>query len=288
MAAPESNRPRGLLHAVTILIVVVCFAAAIYSIVSAQTQPPPSPNGASATGSVDTITEFAKQIGGNWWAYAAAISMVSTLSMALVEFLKGVFDIRRLYHQQRLKSWVQGKAFYDLVFLAIGDWKSLDALCSQPIEKMMGEIQPAANIALDSPDQYPELYKFLTGTDAQVNGKDQAADDRRKHRERVTNPPPPLRAGEAPDPEARDASKARIRLANLVSRKLDAFQLRTQYYWDRGNQFAAIALSVGICLAALTQDGHVTGEKFLLGVVSGIVSPFVKDLASSLASFARK
>ena len=74
--------------------------------------------------------------------------------MALVEFFKAVFNIRRWYQEARLRAWIDArkahplkKAFDDLIFLAIGDSQSLPALCSQPIEKMMGEIQPAQQIS---------------------------------------------------------------------------------------------------------------------------------------------
>lgn len=70
-----------------------------------------------------------------------------------------------------------------------------------------------------------------------------------------------------------------------MSRKLDAFHLRTQYYWDRGNQLSAILISLGIVFAALSQDGELTSRKFVLGLFSGIVAPFVKGLASSLSQF---
>jgi hypothetical protein len=326
MRKSRSFRNGLIVRCVSLILLITAIGAVFYVGYGPPSDQPPTPEqAAQATQStqgapnptiankpaVDQITAYTKAIGDNWWYWAAAIATVSTLSMALVEFFKAVFNIRRWYQEARLRSWISSyngqnaqEAFDDLVFLAIGDAGSLPALCSQPIEKMMGEIQPAANIALDSPDVYPALYEFLTGTDLPSgtapqaarfaragltsNAIDRAAVDRELHRKRTTAPVSTSQSSEPPGPDARDDSKARLRLANLMSRKLDAFQLRTQYYWDRGNQVAAVLISVGIVLAALSQDGHWTTQKFILGLVSGIVSPFVKDLASSLSQFSSK
>jgi hypothetical protein len=245
-----------------------------------------------AASSVTTITAVTNAIGADWWRYAASIAAVSTLSVAVVEFLKAVLDVQRWYHEARLRSWLPRSAFEQLAFLAIGDWRSLDALCAQPIEKMMGEIQPAANIALDSPDQYPELFRFLTSTDLYRSQPDGEADfaeaDRRHHMARARNPPPPRAPDEPPGPEAREAAKARLRLANLVSRKLDAFQLRTEYYWNRGNQLAAIGVSVALVFFALISTGVWTVPKLAFGLVSGLTAPFMKDFATNLSRFASR
>src|ERR1700680_2269896 len=279
----RSFNTRLILHIFTFFLVLVCGWLAYRS---------------WGCGAPTTSNAFVQAVGHNWWYYAAAIAAVSALSMGLLEFFKAVLDARRWYQEQHLRSWVHGQAFEDLVFLAIGDWKSLDALCSQPIEKMMGEIQSGANIALDSPDRFPALYDFLTHTDLyeakdvrglEASDADRAARDRELHRRRVSFRPTQVRTIDAPpDPESIDAAKARIRLANLVSRKLDAFQLRTQYYWDRGNQLAAITISVAIVFMALTQNSGLDGGKLALGLVSGLVAPFVKDLATNLAQFATK
>lgn len=247
---------------------------------------------------LSTLKNATDTIGGNWWHYAATIAAVSALSTAFVEFLKAVLDARRWFHEGRLRAWLPKSALDQLVFLAIGDWKSLDALCSQPIEKMMGEIQPAANIALDAPEQYLELFQFLTSTDLYSAGgrsggaleEDLAAADRRKHRERAAVTPSVSSVNAPPDPQALDAAKARLRLASLMSRKLDAFQVRTGYYWDRLNQLVAVVVSVIVVFVALSMLGTGTPSLATLafGLVSGIISPYMKDLATNLSQFATK
>lgn len=86
---------------------------------------------------------------------------------------------------------------------------------------MIGEIQPAANIALDAPDLYPALYGFLAETDVPgrpktvvigavlppSTGTDRAATDREQHRRRVSARRAAVLSGVAPTPEAEDDKK---------------------------------------------------------------------------------
>ncbi len=43
----------------------------------------------------------------------------------------------------------------ELLYLAIGDKKHESVLCGQPLEKMMGQLQAAARLALDYPNRFP-------------------------------------------------------------------------------------------------------------------------------------
>jgi hypothetical protein len=252
---------------------------------------------------------------GNILYYALVVASVGTVSMAMVEFIKAVGNIRRYFHEWQVRRWIRDpRALLDLLFLAIGDRGRSDALFGQPIEKMMGQVQAAANVALDFPDRYSELYRFLTTTDVQappVRGNvnavaaglptatDRAGDDREFwHRHiaasRTRQPPPAAAAAPLatpPSPDQLDAARARIRLGNLMSRKLDAFQTRTQYYWDRSNQLAAVLLSMAVMDYALViaNNGKLpTIPVLLLGLLSGAVAPFAKDLSSALAQFGQK
>lgn len=265
-----------------------------------------------ATGHMGDIQATVGSLAGNVLHYALVVGAVGTVSMALVEFIKAVGDLRRYFHEWQVRLWIRdSRSFMDLLFLAIGDMGRSDALFGQPVEKLMGQVQAAANVALDFPDKYPELYRFLTTTDvpsppgavragvAASGGPavtDRAVDDRELwHRHVVTNR---LRAGIAPGaaatsppPEQIDAAKARIRLGNLMSRKLDAFQIRTQYYWDRSNQLAGVLISMALMDYALilANKGEIPPLPVLmLGLLSGAVAPFAKDLSSALSQFSRK
>lgn len=248
------------------------------------------------TGSIETIDIFTGKVGKSWFNYAVTVAAVGTLSMALLEAIKGIGDLRHWFHVWKLRQWIcQDAAYEDLLFLAIGDRARTDALCAQPLEKMMGQIQAAANVALDFPGENKALYTFLTTSDISrldaVTAK--PVDRANKDREQwalVAQARRNMVATEvAPTTGEMQAAQARIRLANLISRKLDAFQLRTQYYWERANQLGSIFISVLIIWYALglgTED--FTLRSLAFGVIAGLVSPFAKDLATSLGQFANK
>ena len=246
--------------------------------------------------------------------YAAVVAAVGTVAMALVELIKALADVRRWYHEWKLRQWVSGKeALEDLLYLSIGDRSRSDALCGQPLEKMMGQIQAAANAALDFPAVYPSLFNFLAATDVKLpaslrrpgppdlaaEDQDRAADDRsawmnfvqgRKQPPAAAAMPPFPPSSPMASPLEQEASRARLRLSNLVARKLDGFQLRTQYYWDRGNQLAAVVASVGIMYYALSLTNLAQGltlHGLLLGLFSGALAPFAKDLTRSLGQFSK-
>jgi hypothetical protein len=257
----------------------------------------------------DSVKGAVDALGGKVLGYALVIAAVGTVSMALVEFIKAVFDIRRIYHQWQVGVWVKDpKAYADLLFLAIGDSGRSDALFGQPIEKMMGQIQAAANTVLDAPDRYQELYGFLATSDVpdtttparedRTISQAHAPRDRESRRRHERDSRDPARRatesvaapGAAPNPDQMDAAKTRIRLGNLMSRKLDAFQIRTQYYWDRSNQLASVILSIAITDYALivASGGKTTVPILALGLLGGAVAPFAKDLSSALSQFGQK
>lgn len=254
-------------------------------------------------GNMDKVNEFTAGVGASWSNYAVTLAAVGVLAMALLEAIKGICDVRRWFHAWKLGQWIGKRSAYEeLLFLAIGDRERTDALCAQPLEKMMGQIQAAANVALDFPEDSRELYRFLTTTDVlQTPGKPDAAsalapEDRakndREHWAKIANMEGQrsLEAGGAgPTGEELKAARARIRLANLVSRKLDAFQLRTQYYWERANQLASMLISVLIVWYALGfGTATFTLHSLAFGIIAGLLSPFAKDLATSLTQFAKK
>lgn len=234
--------------------------------------------------------------------YAVIVGAVGTVAMAFVELVKAMSDALRYFHELKVQQWITDlRAMDDLFLLAIGDRRRSDALFGQPLEKMMGQIQAAANIALDFPQRYPHLYGFLTTTDVKespkaVTGRSTDTDRARADRETWMNYVATRRKADEqrladaeaiakPDAEQMEAARSRIRLANLATRKLDAFQLRTQYYWDRSNQFAAVLASVGIMYYALylaERETALTLHSFLLGVLSGAIAPFAKDLTKRL------
>ena len=99
----------------------------------------------------------------NTLEYALLLAAIGTISMAFIEVFKGVFSLRRHFHRNRVASWVGDTGcLNELLLLAAGNPESADVLYDQPTERMMGQIQASANLALDFPDRYPRVYAFFT------------------------------------------------------------------------------------------------------------------------------
>jgi hypothetical protein len=249
--------------------------------------------------------------------YALALLAIGTLSMALLELLKGVFRARLFYNRWAVRQWATGgprtlvlllrpggrsrqsEVLTELELLAAGGHDYTEALYDQPVEKMMGEVQAAVHVALDFPDLYTRLYAFLSDVREGYSNsglRPQALSDSELWLHGVTlirNRRARAAAGQespAADPDAQAISQARSRLANLVTRRLDAFQSETQYFWERLNQWSAMLLGAAIFLIAGNQSAATPMDHvmmLLLAIPAGIVAPFAKDLVSNLASFAR-
>jgi hypothetical protein len=262
------------------------------------------------------VGEAVKNQGANLLSYAAVLAAVGTLAMAIVEILKSVFRALLWFNKWRVAQWtsdakgVSAAAFpsssrpdpvlAELLLLAVGGARHWRTLFDQPVEKMMGQIQAAANVALEYPKDYPHLYTWLTAVPAaywERGASDATRNDGKKWAEhidvvnKIRAMPAGAKLAAKEVTAAQEASKARARLNNLVARKLDAFQNNTQYKWARWNQYSATIISIAIFLFALWDSVHGAAGFFqyaLLALPAGVIAPFAKDLTGSLSSFTRK
>lgn len=146
---------------------------------------------------------------------AVFLAAVSTVAVAIVEFVKALTRARLFFHRWSVRKWTAGsdrsvvgllsdlpkwlvneafgsqavaqKVLGELLLLAAGGHDYDKALYDQPTEKMMAQIQAAANVALEFPNEYPSFYGFLTSSD--VRGK-LLSDETRKTIEPVSSTVP--------------------------------------------------------------------------------------------------
>lgn len=235
------------------------------------------------------IAEAIKGVSNRILDYALVMAAVGTVSMALLELFKAVTRGRLFFHQGMVEQWIgkKGSIQIELLDLAVGGSENSNAFYDQPSEKMLGQIQAAANVALDFPTVYPSLYEFLTARSATV--KQMADGERWKQFAPRMSQGIPLKETEKAKFEAdsRESTQARARLGNLVSRRLDALQTRIDYTWARLNQ--TVAIVGGACLLyavlpAVADGNRITAfGRIVTAVLGGLVSPFAKDLANRLS-----
>jgi hypothetical protein len=161
------------------------------------------------------------------------------------------------------------------------------ALFELDLARMMGQIQEAADAALNNPELYPNWFAFLTrgcshadrsdwlnamGRRSEINSMDLTTGDT-KHLADVYG---------------------RIRL--LMRRQLDSFQTVTSFRWREFNQKWAIILGAVLMfiaqVVALVNQPHdgafsitlfTFGQLVLVSVLGGVLAPVAKDLVDALA-----
>ena len=232
------------------------------------------------------------------WPMATALAGVGTATMAAFQMGKDLFHVRREFNRSRVRRWLElrageaaklgltervnvERAEDGLVLLATaGD---ADALYSLEIDKLAGQINATARMALDSPRGHEELIYCLA---AQAAPADLG---------RVLIPPtfPPPSASDEVKRQARDEAapylEAKNRVATYIQRTLDGFQIMLDYRWKHWNQAWAFWLNFGFVMAVLLVNsyrigGYRTDTPAYVGVaiLGGFVAPVAKDLVSAL------
>ena len=234
-----------------------------------------------------TIAVAVESLSGKILNYALLLAAIGTIAMALLELIKGVTYWRRHFHRRRIERWLASAqdaqaAREQLMLLAAGGLENAEVLYDQPAAKLMGQIQAAANVALDFPSKYPSFYAFITAMPRIRYASDDAGLWRKFSEARMEGRP--RKASVADDVQARGAAQARARLGNLVSRKLDVLQNEIEFAWARLNQLWSV-VGGGVLLAWILlkqQPAPSPSLVVLLSIVGGLVAPFAKDVVSAL------
>lgn len=242
-----------------------------------------------------TVVSVIDRIAASTLNYALLLAAIGTLSMAFIELVKSLTGVRRHFHRMEFNRWMQDAASRrETMILATGGVRYENVLFDQPIERMLGQIQAAANLSLEFPDRYPHAYAFFTKEDLEIRKAHAALRMRPDSElwadfaERTARAGLTTKGGQRLEEDTRAAQQARVRLGNLIARRLDAFQSRTQYIWARGNQVAAVTTGALLTAYALTRDKEVTGAEDVvvlvcLSLMAGMVAPFAKDVVSAIS-----
>lgn len=251
--------------------------------------------------------------------YAIVLAAVGALTMALVEAYKSLFKTREKYHMRILYKWVAAspipwktieklhltlkeKNFHESVYRQIihlttgvsAERPELsyelerglftlspeNALFALELEKMMGQIQDAADMALSNPTIYPELYLLLTV------GANPVDVENWYHWSVL----PPTTVSEEKE-KAKAQADTYSRLHQIMRRHLDGLQLTASYRWKQLNQFYAVLIGAVLLFIGLISiewgtdalDKGGTWIKIVLAsLIGGMVAPVAKDLVVAL------
>jgi hypothetical protein len=237
-------------------------------------------------------------------AFVTAVAGVGTLSMALIQAVKDMFPIRRLFHRSRMRRWLRGlgsggplpgidyleisarppsydDAEHELITLATAGNSA--AFYDLPIEQLCGQMNAAVAVALDYPHRYPGLVSCLG---ALADPRDVG----------LAFAPPPAARGSREMLSPNEAAAvdafvdARNRLNHVVQRAIDGFQIATGFQWKWLLQLVSIILSGAIATTAYGLYGasrgfwQGAGVFFVTGVLGGFLAPVARDLVAALQS----
>lgn len=158
------------------------------------------------------------------------------------------------------------------------------ALFALELERMMGAVQEAGDIAITNPQEHRHLYLLMTSgaNDADVrnwylNGERVMA--------ATAGPEPPAAMRE----DARRLGDQFTRLRQIMKRRLDAFQLYTGDSWASWNQLwanivGAVTMFIILAWMRAGSDSNTPGlaATLVLSLLGGVLSPVAKDLLNLL------
>ena len=247
--------------------------------------------------SLDVLATNLTNFNGSVLDYAIVLAAIGTVTMALIELFKSVFDMRLKFHRWRVSKWIEDSAARDellmvasggmvgmpvqtgVAMFAVGEVPLGDAIFDQPTEKLLGQIQSAVNLIMDFPQLYPSAYRFIAaplpshGTTNDMELWQQVAEE--------------LAAGtEVADNRSRAATQARARINTIIARRLDGFQNATLYLWAELNQRASVILGAVLILILVGPSGG--PNAVLFAGLGGLVAPFAKDIVTALSGLKTK
>lgn len=159
------------------------------------------------------------------------------------------------------------------------------ALFELEVDRLMGQIQDAADIALNNPKIYPHLFLFVTRSALPEDVENWVAEVNRL-----------VASTRASDEERKAIADRYTRLKQIVRRHLDSFQIVTALRWREWNQLAAILVGGVLLLAAqvvalaqapaglgvLASAPWVAVKIVVVAVFGGMLAPVAKDLVDAL------
>lgn len=254
-------------------------------------------------------------IGTNIIKTLTFLAAVGSLSMALVQVFKDLAPVRQGFNYTFLWNWYVERLFgerphtrrnygirrenrspekvksalNETVMLATGG--HLHALMDLSVEQLCGQLNSAAQIALEYPRRYRNFYDVIVaGSDERdieivAAGNPDSVDYKES---RQTSP-----LAEKRDDKQRYL-EARARIGQFSQRSIDALHIRLGERWRWWLQIASFVFSAVITYAAFSIDRHdwslitlKSNEVFYLVlscVVGGFLAPVARDIVAAVRS----
>ncbi|GAA3971171.1 hypothetical protein GCM10022246_24580 [Pedobacter ginsengiterrae] len=95
------------------------------------------------------LPELVNKFAGSILAYALLLAAVARFTMSYLDLTKSLFFSRLSFLKNSMRDWLYSEANYrDLLILTFAGVDIEDALFDQPTDRMKGQIQWGANVAI--------------------------------------------------------------------------------------------------------------------------------------------
>jgi hypothetical protein len=237
---------------------------------------------------LNSINDFLAHLAGQGVSLLEPIVAVGVLVMAIIQTLKDLLPIRRIFQRRFLRTWLATQARgapvsplaaeADLVRLATaGDSNSFFDL---PIEQLCGQMNAGMQLALDYPKKHEELLRLMAAS-AEASDIDRVVESWEADSPRLDDLTPP---------EKDALIQARARVAHATQRAIDGLQIAAGNRWKLLLQIAAFSLSFLITTFAALSGAAAwpAASAVLYGLLGGFLAPVARDLLASLQQVPRR
>lgn len=214
---------------------------------------------------IPQLTNFADAVARVAGQYLVALAAIGALSMAVVQAVKELTDVRARFQHRAFRAWLDrsaaaakkrnpspaetttasaGKAEEDLIRLATAGDKS--ALFDLEIEKLAGQLSAAAAIVIDFPGAHRDTLLCLAADADYDDVKNvlRASDLGRAHLEQMRSQP-------TSRSEYDKLVDSKARVMHQIQRNIDGFQIATGFRWKWWLQVAASSVAYGLTMIGL-------------------------------------
>jgi hypothetical protein len=231
------------------------------------------------------------------WQSVGVISAAGTLAMAVLQLIKDLTPLRRIYQRNWMRKWIALHARYfngaldafnirkgevptaspvraEFLLVELATGGDEQAFYELAIEQMVAQMNAAVQITLDYPAKYRDLLVVVSdGADIAdvITVVNQSPEGPKTRRSEPT----------------KQYLEARTRVGHRIQRNLDAVQIALGSRWQFWMQSTAVILSILVLEAAVVAVGGATNLSALLlavpvGILGGYLAPVVRDLVAAL------
>lgn len=231
---------------------------------------------------LEKITKALSGLGTGWTSDAVlAVVAAGVIAAAVVQLVKELTPLRRVYQKKWVQRWIYGRAHEDndhvaraeqqLIHLATGG--CANAFYELPAEEMALHINQVGQITLDAPDVYDVLLFVLANG---VSSTDVGV----------------IQQGQPVSGSTQQYFDARNRVARRIQRNVEGLRLALGRDWRFWMQLASVAMTTlivtGTVAYAERWNWSLIWLALPIGIIGGYFAPITHDLAVAIQKLRKR